>query len=117
MREADEEHCNTDDGEEICCPICGRAWLEEMEGDYDFDSCQHLRFSLHSDCDDDFEFFGNWDIEVFLELAKKVREKDEYAEILDIILGIQHPDLDKAIVFVWQDDPLNHPWMLWGYKE
>jgi hypothetical protein len=49
--------------------------------------------------------------------VKKARERDEYAEILDIILGIQYPDLDKAMIFVWQDDPLNHPWILWGYKE
>ena len=117
IREADEEHCYTDDGEEICCPVCGTAWLEEVEGDYTFDSCDHLRFSLHSDCDDDFEFFGDWDIEGFLKLVEKAREKDEYAEILDILIGIQHSDLDKAMVFVWNEDPLNHPWMLWGYKE
>jgi hypothetical protein len=56
FREAKEEHYYTDEGEEICCPVCGTAWLIDIEGDVASDSCEYLRFSLHSECDD-FEFF------------------------------------------------------------
>jgi len=28
----DKEHCYTEDEEEICCPVCGATWLEEVEG-------------------------------------------------------------------------------------
>jgi hypothetical protein len=113
----DKERSYIDDGAEIVCPVCETAWLTDTEGDATFDSCKHLRFSLHSECDDDFEFFSDWDIEGFLKLVEKAREKDEYAEILDILTEIQHPDIDNAMLYIWQEDPLSHPWMLWGYKE
>jgi hypothetical protein len=116
VRDADEDHCYTDEGEEICCPICGTAWLQEEEGEFSFDNCEHLRFSLHSDSGDDFEIFGEWDSDGFLELVEKAREKDEDADILDILGKIHHRDVEKAMLYVWQDDPLNHPWTLWGYK-
>jgi hypothetical protein len=114
--EEDKEHCYTDEGEEICCPICGTVWLTDIEGDVTLDSCEHLRFSLHSDCGDDFEFFNQWDTKSFMRLVEKAREKDDEADILDILRGIQHPDVERAMIYVWQDDPLNHPWMLWGYN-
>jgi hypothetical protein len=113
----DEEHRYTEDGEEIVCPVCGMAWLTDIEGDVAFDSCDHLRFSLHSDCGDDFEFFGEWDLEGFLKLVEEAREKEDDIHILDILSEIQHPDVDKAMIFVWQEDPLNHPWMIWGYND
>jgi hypothetical protein len=50
-------------------------------------------------------------------MVKQAREKDEDIDIFDILEGIQHPDIDKAIVYIWQDDPLNQPWMIWGYQE
>lgn len=50
-------------------------------------------------------------------LVEKARAKDEEADILDILGEIQHPDTDGAIMHIWQEDPLNNPWMLWGYKE
>lgn len=70
IRDAQEgkEHRYTDDGEEIVCPVCGAVWLQEVEGEYTFGTCEHLRFSLHSECDDDFEFFNDWDSAGFLEL-------------------------------------------------
>ncbi|MFZ2470535.1 MAG: hypothetical protein WAW52_01205 [Methanothrix sp.] len=111
-----KEHCYTDDGEEICCPVCGTAWLTEIDGVVDFEICDHLRFSLNSDRGDDFEIFNDWDSESFLKLVEKAREKDDEADILDILNEIQHPDVDMAILYVWTEDPLNHPWMLWGYK-
>ena len=114
--EEDKEHCCTEDGEEIVCPVCETAWLTDIDGDATFDSCDHLRFSLHSECDDDFEFFGEWDLEGFLKLVEEAREKDDDIHILDILSLIQHPDVDKAMIYVWQEDPLNHPWMIWGYK-
>ena len=117
VRDAEEEHCYTDEGEEICCPVCGTAWLTDIEGDVTTDSCEHLRFSLHSMRDDEFEIFEEWASGGFLELVEKECSKDEEADIMDILAGIQHTDIDKAILYVWQDDPLNHPWMLWGYKE
>jgi hypothetical protein len=58
IREADDEYCCTDDGEEICCPICETAWLIDIEGDVTFDSCEHLRFSLHSESGDDAHLAG-----------------------------------------------------------
>jgi hypothetical protein len=96
----DKEHSYTDDGEEICCPICGTAWLQEEEGDVTFDNCEHLRFSLHSDCNDDFEIFDEWDSDSFLELVEKAREKDEEADILDILGKIHHRDVEKAMLYV-----------------
>jgi hypothetical protein len=113
----DKEHRRIDDGEEIVCPVCETAWLTDIEGDATFDSCKHLRFSLHSGCDDDFEFFGEWDFEGFLKLVEEAREKDDDVYILDILSQIQHLDVDKAMIYVWQEDPLNHPWMICGYKE
>jgi hypothetical protein len=49
-------------------------------------------------------------------LVEEAREKDDDMHILDILGEIQHPDVDKAMIHVWQEDPLNHPWMIWGYK-
>ena len=81
-----------------------------------FDSCEHLWFCFHPDWDD-FEFSNEWDAKSFLEPVDNAREKDEEADILDILREIHHPDVDKAILYIWNEDPLNHPWMLWGYKE
>jgi len=25
-------------------------------------------------------------------------------------------DIDKAVIYTSQKDPLNYPWMIWGYK-
>jgi hypothetical protein len=55
---------------------------------------------LNSESDDDFEFFGEWDLEDFLKLVEKAREKDDDMHILDILGKIQHPDVDKAMIFV-----------------
>jgi hypothetical protein len=104
-----KEHSYTDDGEEIICHVCETAWLQEVEDDVAFDSCEHLRFSLHSDCGDDFEFHNEWNSDGFLKLVEKAREKDEDADILDILTEIQHTDVDKAMIYLWNEDPLNHP--------
>lgn len=112
-----KEHHYTDDGREIVCPICGAVWLLEEEGEFSSETCEHLRFTLSSERDDDFEFFGEWNSESFLEQVEKAREKHEDADILDIMGEIRHPDIDKAIIYIWPDDPLYHPWTLWGFKE
>jgi hypothetical protein len=90
-----------------------------VEGDFTSGTCNHLRFSLHSECDDDFEFFGEWDAEGFMRLVEEAREKDADGEmdIFDILGKIRHPDVDKAILYIWYDDPLYHPWTVWGYNE
>ena len=67
--------------------------------------------------DDDFEIFEDWDSEGFLDRVEQARLKDEEADIMDILAEISRPDIEKATLYVLQDDPLNHPWMLWGYKE
>jgi hypothetical protein len=113
----DKEHRYTDNGEEICCPVCGAMWLQEEEGDFTTGTCEHLRFTLHSECEDRFEFFGEWNSDVFLELVEAIREKDEDMDILDILDKIQNPEANRAIFHQWQEDPLNHPWTLWGYKK
>lgn len=112
-----KEHYYTDDGREIVCPTCGAVWLQEDEGEFSSGTCEHLRFTLHSECDDEFEFSGEWDTDNFLDSIRKAREKDEEVAILDIVEGILTPDVDKAMLHVWWDDPLYHPWMLWGFKE
>lgn len=119
IREAqeDKEHCYTDDGEEIRCPVCGAIWLEEKKDEFTSGTCQHLRFTLHSEGCDEFDFFGKWNPNDFLEMVKQASEKDEDANYFDILEGIEHPDVDKAILYNWQDDPLYRPWMLWGYKD
>jgi hypothetical protein len=48
---------------------------------------------------------------------RRLAKKNEDMHILDILSQIQLPDIDKAMIFIWQEDPLNHPWMIWGYKE
>jgi hypothetical protein len=113
----DKEHCYTEDGEEICCPVCGTPWLEEEEGEFESGTCQHLRFTLHSEVCDEFDFYGDWNPVDFLNMVKLASEKDEDADYLAILEEIEHADVDKAILYVWHDDPLFHPWMLWGYKE
>jgi hypothetical protein len=54
--------------------------------------------SLHSECGDGFEFFGEWDAEGFIKLledARKMYENDE-KHILDILGEIRRDDVDKA---------------------
>jgi len=106
----------TDNGEEIVCPVCKVAWLREEEGEFTFGTCDHLCFSLHSECGDDLEFFGEWDSEGFMNLLEEALKKNEDADILDILGEIRHPDIDKAILRKWWDDPLYRPWVLWGYN-
>lgn len=111
-----KEHSYTDDGEEICCPVCGIAWMTLDESDVVFDSCEHLRFCYHPDWDD-FQFSNEWDADGFFELVENAREKDEEKDVLDVLSEVQHHDIDKALLYIWNEDPLSHPWMVWGYKE
>lgn len=115
----DREHCYLYYGEEIVCPVCRTVWLQEMEGDFTSGTCEHLRFTLHSECGDDFEYFGEWDAEGFIRLLEDARkkDKDDERDILDILGEIRHPDLDKAILYIWYDDPSCHPWMVWRYNK
>jgi hypothetical protein len=77
-----------------------------------------LRFRISdSSLPDCFDFFGEWDIDGLVELVEKIRSQDEEGDIFDVLGKIQHPDVDKAIYYVWHDDPLYHPWTIWGYKE
>lgn len=115
--EKDEHVYFEDGGEGIVCPVCGAVWLFEDQGDFTSGDCEHLRFVLHSECDDDFQFSGDWDFGNFIKLVEKAHRKDSEKDIVDIIAEIKHPDIGKAMIFVWQDDPLYHPWTLWGYKE
>ena len=89
--------------------------MKDIEGDVTFDICKHLRFSLHSDCGDDIEIFNEWDSDSFLKLVEKARTKKGEADIFDILSQILHPDVDKALIHIWYDDPLSHPCMIWGY--
>jgi hypothetical protein len=90
-----------------------------VEGDFTSGTCEHLRFTLHSECGDDFEYFGEWDAGVFIRLLEDARkkDKDDERDILDILGEIRHPDIDEAILYIWYDDPLCHPWMVWRYNE
>lgn len=117
IRDVDEEHYYTEDGEVICCPVYGTSWLNVIEGDVNFDIIEHLRFSLHSDGGVELDFFGEWDSENFLDLAKNARERDDDADILDILEKVEHIDINKEILYIWRDDSLNHPWVQWGYNE
>lgn len=91
--------------------------MEDVEGDVTFGTCGHLRFSLRSECDNDFEFFGDWDTEGFVDLVEEAVSKDGDVRILYVLKAIQHPDVDKAIVYVRKEDPLNCPWTLRGSSE
>lgn len=73
IREAVEgkEHIFTDDGGEIICPVCGTIWLQEEEDDVTFGDCDHLRFVLHSDRGDDFDFSNEWDSKNFVKLVEE----------------------------------------------
>jgi hypothetical protein len=92
-------------------------WLQEEEGEFTSGACDHLRFTLHSECCDDFEIFNEWDSAGFLRLVEKARSRDDELHILDILGEIRNPEVSKAIFHQWEEDPLNHPWTLWGYKE
>ena len=51
----------TDQGaEQNICPVCGVSWLEQLDGEFAFGSCDHLRFSFYSE-GDDFDYFNEWD--------------------------------------------------------
>jgi hypothetical protein len=113
----DREHRYTDDGEEIICLNCGIAWLHEEEGDFTFNSCEHLRFILHFDSDMDFDFFNEWDTDGFMRSIEKAHETDDEAHVLDILGDIKHPDIDDAFIYIWCEDPLYHPWIIWGYRK
>jgi hypothetical protein len=111
-----KDHHYTDEGEDIRCPICGIAWMTSDGCDAVFDSCENLRFYYHPDWDD-FQFSNEWDEDGFLELVEDAREKEDEKDTLDILSEIQHLDISKAMLYIWNEDPLNHPWMVWGYKE
>lgn len=119
IREALEgkEHCHRDTGDTIHCPLCGSPWLEERDGEFISGTCQHLRFTLHSEGCDEFEYFGEWNSRDFQIMVEMASEADEDADIFDILEELEHPDVDGAILYNWQDDPLYRPWMLWGYQE
>jgi len=51
-----------------------------------------------------------------MNLVEEARTKDEDADILYILGESRHPDVDKAILHIWWDDPLYRPWVLWGYN-
>ena len=51
-----------------------------------------------------------------MNLLEEALKKNEDADILDILGEIRHPDIDKAILRKWWDDPLYRPWVLWGYN-
>jgi hypothetical protein len=38
--------------------------------------------------------------------VEEAREKEDDVYILDILSQIQHPDVDKTMIYVWQEDPL-----------
>jgi hypothetical protein len=116
IRDAQEEkeHRYIDMGEEFFCPICGAIWLKEIEGDVTFGNCEHLRFSLHSENDSNFDFFGDWDWDGFQDM---VEARDDDTNMMEVVYGISHPSIDKAILWVWHDDPMYHPWMIWGYSQ
>jgi hypothetical protein len=44
-----------------------------------------------------------------------IEARDDDANMIDVVNGIVHPSIDKAILWVWYDDPMYHPWMIWGY--
>ena len=45
-----------------------------------------------------------------------VEARDDDTNMMDVVNGISHPSIDKAILWVWHDDPMYHPWMIWGYS-
>jgi hypothetical protein len=73
-----------------------------------------LRFSLHSENDSNFEFYGDWDWDKFQDL---VEARDDDMNMIDVVNEIVHHGIDNAILLVWHDDPMYHPWMIWGYSE
>jgi hypothetical protein len=58
-------------GEEFFCPICGAIWLKDIEGDVTFGDCEHLRFSLNSESDSNFDFFGDWNWDGFQDMVEE----------------------------------------------
>lgn len=50
----------------LLCPLCQALWLKEVEGDYHYGDCGHLRFiwwaGAHSNPP---EFLGQWDADEF----------------------------------------------------
>ena len=121
IREMNEEEHYSVERSLWRCPVCNTSWLEEEDGEFIFDTCEHLLFELNDQSDDEFELHGQWDHEGFLDIIEAARVKDEedgdYREIIDILSEISHPDIDGVVYYIWQDDPLYNPWRLWGYKE
>lgn len=117
--EEDTEYYQIGGGYEICCPICGAMWLQETEGDFTHETCEHLRFILHSNNSPyEFEFINDWNTDEFIEKVNESCPEDEDADwdILDVLTRIHHRDVDKILFYHWHEDPMYQPWTIWGYK-
>jgi hypothetical protein len=49
------------------------------------------------------------------ELGKNQQAREK--NVLDILGEIQHLDIDRVFLYIWNEDSLSQPWMVWGYKE
>ena len=116
-----EHRYSEEQGELICCPLCGTIVFQDKEGDVTQNACSHLRFDW-DDMRREFNFFGDWDTDNFVEIVEKLQiqvgydEHDIKANFKAIIEMIQHPEIDEVIEHSWTEDPIVQLKVLWGYK-
>jgi hypothetical protein len=119
--EGKEHRYSEEEGEVICCPICGTIVFQDKEGDGTHNACSHLRFHW-DDMSREFNFYDDWDMDSFVEIVEKLQrqfgdDEDEIeANFEDIIDMIQHPEIDEVIEHSWNEDPIVQLKVLWGYK-
>jgi hypothetical protein len=65
-----EYRYSEEQGDVICCPICGTIWFQDKEGDVTQNACTHLRFDW-GDMSREFNFYGDWDTDSFVEIVEK----------------------------------------------
>jgi hypothetical protein len=61
-----------------------------------------LQFALENDSN--FEFYVDWDWNGFQDI---VEARDDDANMMDVVNGIVHPSIDKAILWCGNDDPIS----------
>ena len=81
----------SEDSFAIRCPICDVAWLSDSDGEYDRDTCEHLRFVW---TEDSIEYIGEWDEKEFEKSYLKIYSRIWEEEGEDQGEGLGFPDYD-----------------------
>jgi len=102
MREGIEK-VSTDSGVILSCPHCSAMWMEEVEGEYAFGKCEHLRFVWWvNTIADPPTYYGEWDTREFenqclLQLNQNL-DRVYADEPLEKLCGLYDPELCRDVL-------------------